>query len=97
MMISVDPERDSADSLEEYVSFFSPRFRGATGSREAIDRVATKYGVFYELGDGDVESGYIVDHTATLLAVGTDGALRIVWPPTIGAKELRADIEEMLK
>lgn len=97
LMVTVDPERDTPEDLQEYVSFFDPGFRGVSGERADIDVVASTYGIFHELGEGDIESGYLVDHTATLLAIGTDGALRIVWPPNVTSSELTGDIKELLK
>ncbi len=97
VMVTVDPARDVQPDLQRYVEFFDPTFTSASGSREAIDRAAAKYGVFYELGEGTIESGYNVDHTATMLGIDTTGSLRVVWPPTITPNQLRDDIEELLK
>ena len=88
LMVTVDPDRDRPGELEEYVEFFHPEFDGVTGPVADIDRVASLYGVFYELGDGTVETGYVVDHTATLMAIGPDGTLRIVWPPNVTSQDL---------
>lgn len=96
-MITVDPARDVQPELENYVEFFDPRFTSATGSHEAIASAAASYGVFYEYGDGTIETGYTVDHTATMLAIDTTGSLRVVWPPTVTPDELRNDIKELLK
>jgi len=96
LMVSVDPERDKPDRLQEYVEFFDPSFLSAGGSEDQIARVASLYGVHYELGEGTVEEGYLVDHTATLLGIGSDGVLRVVWPPDIDAAALADDLEELL-
>lgn len=96
VMVTVDPARDIQPELQRYVEFFDPAFRSASGSREAIDRAAASYGVFYEMGPGTVESGYTVDHTATMLGIDTAGSLRVVWPPTISPKQLQDDIKELL-
>lgn len=96
LMVSVDPRRDDLASLQSYVEHFDPDFLGVGGEGPDIDRVATQYGVFYVLGEGTVETGYTVDHTASLLGIGPDGRLRVVWAPDVGAEELRADIHELL-
>ena len=96
MMVSVDPARDDAASLQTYVEFFDPSFMGVTGEVADIDRVAAGYGVFYELGEGTVETGYTVDHTASLMAIGTDGALRVLWGPDVSSDALRDDLKELL-
>ncbi len=97
-MVSVDPGRDDAESLQTYVEFFDPEFRGVTGTVEAIDQASTQYGVFYELEPTAAEGAddYLVDHTASLFGVGPDGALRVIWSPTVTAEELGADLRELL-
>ena len=40
--------------------------------------------------------GYAVDHTATLMAIDTDGKLRILWPTDVTAGALAADLRELL-
>jgi protein SCO1/2 len=96
MMVSVDPERDDPASLGEYVRAFDPSFRGATGERDAIERVASTYGVFFARGEEYDDGNYAVDHTAYLMGIDTDGHLRIVWPTTVTADALAADIDALL-
>jgi protein SCO1/2 len=96
LMVSVDPVRDEPGELETYLDFFEPRFAGVSGEPADIERVASLYGVFYELRDGSPDTGYLVDHTASLLGIGPDGALRVAWPPGVGADALAADLDELL-
>lgn len=96
VMVSVDPDRDEVGAVEEYVGFFNPAFRGAGGPVEAIDRAASAYGVFYQLGDPDADGSYLVDHTSTLMGIDPDGAVRVVWASGIGPEALAADIEALL-
>ena len=47
LFITVDPERDTAQHLAEYVPMFHPRLIGLTGSAEAIRKAADAYKVYY--------------------------------------------------
>ena len=96
LMVSVDPERDDLETLQAYVEFFDPGFRGVGGPTGAIDRAATTYGVFYQLGEPDADGGYLVDHTGALMGIGPDGALRVLWSQEVGPEALAADIHELL-
>ncbi len=96
VMVSVDPERDSLDKLGAFVESFDTSFLGAGASIEAVDEVATHYGVYYAYGEGDVETGYTVDHTAHLMGIDTNGDLRILWSPDVTRPELAADFEALL-
>jgi protein SCO1/2 len=95
MMVSVDPERDDVTRLRDYVQAFDPSFLGATGERDAIERAAATYGVFFARGDA-LGDGYAVDHTAALMAIDTDGHLRVVWPPDVPPDALASDLRELL-
>jgi protein SCO1/2 len=92
VMVTVDPERDSVELLTEYLGFFDESFIGLTGALDDIERVATTYGVFFAANEGDVESGYTVDHTAHLMVIDREGALRMVFPPDLEAEEIAADL-----
>lgn len=96
VMVSVDPARDSLDELGQFVGSFDPAFLGAGADLPTIDTVAARYGVYYAYGEGDIESGYAVDHTASLMGVDPDGVLRILWSPEVTRPQLAADFEALL-
>ena len=47
VFITVDPERDTAEHLKDYVPMFHPRFVGLTGDATAIQEAARAYRVYY--------------------------------------------------
>lgn len=73
--ITVDPERDTAERLGEYVAYFNENMVGLTGSSSMIDTVVKQYRVKYEKvqGEGGDPSLYTMDHTASLFLIGPDG------------------------
>lgn len=79
LLISVDPERDTPQLLEKYVTFFGPTFLGLTGTPEQIAEVAKKYGVFYQKSAIKSSTEYNVDHTATVFALDPKGQLRLIY------------------
>lgn len=85
VMISVDPERDTIERLEEYVGFFGDEFIGATGSQAQLEEVADRYGVVWrrvETPDSAME--YTVDHSSSLYLVDRHGTIRqrVLYSPT---------------
>src|SRR3546814_5808783 len=48
ILITVDPERDTAPVLKEYVQAFHKRLVGLTGTPEQIAKVAKEYRVYYQ-------------------------------------------------
>lgn len=73
MFITVDPERDTPQVLDDYLSAFDGRILGLSGSAEQIDQVVKDYRIYAQkvpLDDG----GYTMDHTATVFLYDRDGA-----------------------
>jgi protein SCO1/2 len=97
IMVSVDPERDTPEVLQQYMAHFNPNFIGVTGDTDAIDRVATVYGVYYEAEEGSEATGYLVNHTATVMIVDKDGYLKLVLPFEGTAEEIAADLDFFLR
>jgi protein SCO1/2 len=72
LFITLDPERDTAVHLAEYVPFFHPRLIGLTGSAEQIRRVALAYKVYYAKYPPD-SSDYVIDHSSFIYLVDKAG------------------------
>ncbi len=92
LFITVDPERDTAAVMKDYLSSFDPHLRGATGNQKAIDAVEKDYRVYAKkvpTKDGD----YSMDHTALVYLMDKQG--RFIAPfkldrkPEAAAADLR--------
>lgn len=79
ILISVDPERDTAEVLDKYVTFFDPSFVGLTGNPQQIAEVAKFYGVFYQKSAIKSAKEYNVDHTASTYLIDPSGQLRLIY------------------
>lgn len=97
IMISLDPERDTPEKLAKYTAHFHPSFIGVTGSPEQLAEVASLYGIFYQKTEGSAASGYLIDHTATLLVIDRDGYLKLVFPFGVTVPEIADDLKYMLR
>jgi cytochrome oxidase Cu insertion factor (SCO1/SenC/PrrC family) len=87
IFITVDPERDTASHLADYVALFHPRLLGLTGSADAIRKAADAYKVYYArvpLKDAD----YTVDHTAYIYLMDRDGSYLGFFPPGTSADRM---------
>jgi protein SCO1/2 len=97
IMVTVDPERDTADKLGPYVRRFNPQFTGLSGTAEDIAKVAKEFGIFYEKKAVATAAKYLVDHTASVLVLDRDGRISLIWPFEIEAAAMASDLRVLLR
>ncbi|MBM6593965.1 SCO family protein [Microvirga pudoricolor] len=71
VFVTVDPEQDNAELMKTYLSSFDPRIIGLTGTPDEIAATAKAYKVYYK--KVPTESGYTMDHTATIFLMDGKG------------------------
>jgi protein SCO1/2 len=94
VFVTVDPERDDAARMKQYVAAFDPSFLGATGKPEALAAVRRSYGVVARkvpLGDG-----YGIDHSSSIFLIDRDGRLRAQMPYGRDARDFAHDVRLLL-
>ncbi len=69
--ITVDPAQDTPELMKTYLGSFDPRIVGLTGTEEEIAAVAKAYKIYYR--KVPTESGYTMDHTATIFLMDSKG------------------------
>jgi len=72
--VTVDPERDTAEFLSDYLTAQSDRVTGITGTPEDVWAMARSWRVYWQkrpLGDGD----YTLDHFASIYVLDANGKL----------------------
>lgn len=75
VFLSVDPQRDTPEFLEEYAKHFSDRLVGMTGDGSTIDALIQQIGGFYRIGKADADGFYPVDHSAEIFLIDPSGRL----------------------
>jgi len=82
VFVSVDPARDDADTIRQYVEYFDPRFQGLTGELEQIRRLTDALYLPFSHTPDDSAVGYRVDHSGALVLVNPRGsAVAYMTPP----------------
>ena len=76
LFVSVDPERDKAETLESYVGYFNSDFIGATANKENLEQFTRQLGIAYMKVKIPGSADYSMDHTASILLI--DPMLRFV-------------------
>ena len=72
IFVSVDPERDTTEKLNQYVAYFNEDFIGLGGNLEMIQSLTQQIGVAYFHSEKDEKGFYLVDHTSSLLLFGPE-------------------------
>ncbi len=93
LFITVDPERDTAPVLKDYLSSFDPHVRGATGDLKAVEAAGRAYRVYAKKVPGE-NGEYSMDHTALVYLMDKQG--RFVAPFSLKRRpeEAAADLRK---
>jgi protein SCO1 len=93
--VSVDPERDTAAAMKDYLSSFDPHLKGLTGDPAAVAKIISDYRVYAKkvpLKDGD----YTMDHTALVYLMDRDGKFVAPFNLKQSPQEAAADLQHYL-
>jgi protein SCO1 len=72
LFVTVDPDRDTAAVMKDYLSSFDPHLRGATGTQQQVDVIEKEYRVYAKkvpTKNGD----YSMDHSAVVYLMDKQG------------------------
>ena len=97
VMVTVDPQRDTPEVLREYLSYFDPSFLGLTGTEEEVLAAATPLGIYFSAHEGSAASGYLVDHTTTVLVIDKAGYLRLLYGFETPGEDIAADMRYLVR
>lgn len=98
LFVTVDPDRDTAAILKQYVPAFDPRFLGLRPSDEAaLEKVTKDFKIYYKKVPGTSPNSYTMDHTAGSYAFDPEGHLRLYIKHAQGPETLAQDLKELLK
>jgi protein SCO1/2 len=98
VMITVDPERDTAEQLGKYVTNFDERFLGLrTTDLETLDTILADFGAYYIIEEPEDDgSDYSVTHSATVYVLEGSGMVEIFSYGTTG-EDMAGDLKHLLK
>lgn len=98
VFVTVDPERDTAAILKQYVPSFDSRFLGLRPADEAaLEKVTKDFKIYYKKVPGTSPGSYTMDHTAGSYAFDPEGRLRLYIKHAQGPETLAHDLKELLK
>lgn len=97
VMVTVDPRRDTPEVLREYLAYFDPSFLGLTGSEEEVLAAASPLGIYFAAHEGSPATGYLVDHTTSVLAIDKEGYLRLLYSFETPGEAIADDMRQLVR
>ena len=94
-LVSVDPARDTPERLREYVAYFDPSFRGLTGERAEIDKLAGAAAVIYVIPESAPGEPYLVGHSSTVTLIAPNGNVYAIFTSPLVADGIAADFAKI--
>jgi protein SCO1/2 len=95
LFVTVDPQRDTAEVLRQYVPSFNPAFLGLYGTPEETTRAAKEFKVYFQK-QPQPGGSYTMDHSAGTFVIDPQGRLRLFGQYGAGAKPLLHDVKLLL-
>ena len=97
IFISVDPERDNVEVINDYVSAFHNQIIGLTGNKEQISNVARDWGVYYQKEFFDGAEEYTVNHLDIIFLANANGEFIDFFPPKIQSALIVEKVRNLIK
>ncbi|NQD36233.1 SCO family protein [Permianibacter sp. IMCC34836] len=97
LYVTVDPERDTASRMQQYLAGFDASFLGVTGSAEQLAAVRQAYGVAASKAQAAADpNDYTVHHSSYIYLIDRDGRLRALVPFGKSVDDIVHDVKILL-
>lgn len=95
VFVTVDPERDTVQKVQEYVAAFDAAFIGLSSEKAVLERIWKDYGMYVEVRP--VGETYLVDHSSRVYLIDRQGNLLLTYPFGVKSTDILADIRYLLR
>jgi len=95
IFVTLDPERDTSEMLKTYMARFDPSFVALRSDAEATQATAKEFHIFFQ--KVPVDDAYMIDHTAVLYMLDTQGKMRLATPLDMASDKIVADLQTLMK
>ena len=93
IFITVDPERDTVETMKQYVELFHPRLVGLTGSLAQIEQAKKAYKIYAAKVQDETMSDYTMDHSSFIYLIDEADNLRRIFKVDDTAEDITSYIK----
>ena len=98
LLVSVDPERDNPELLNQYATHFSPTILSGTSDVESLTRLAKSLSmVFAKTPLGPEPQNYTIDHTSWVAVLDPDAHLAGFIRPPLDPEAIAQDLQTLVE
>jgi protein SCO1/2 len=96
LFVTVDPKRDTAEVLRQYVPAFHPSFIALRGTEAEVAKVTKDFHVYAAERAGKTPDTYTIDHSAQSFVIDREGRMRLLLPPATASAAIASDLRLLL-
>lgn len=97
LFVTVDPERDSPETLHEYVTNFGPEFIGLRGNDRQLLELTKRYRTTFSRGEPDAKGDYPVTHSSAVYVFDPEGRVRLMALEEDSVADIARDLEQLAR
>jgi len=97
ILVSVDPARDTVESMKPYMDYFNPAFLAFTGNEDSLKTITPELHAFYAKVEREEGMAYLMDHTANIALVSPDWKYQGYIAPPHWPKRMKPLLENLVK
>jgi protein SCO1 len=98
LFITVDPQRDTPDVLQQYTRSFDPRIIGLSGDAQQIAAAAQAYGAYYTLRKtAPDDEDYLIDHSSYIYLTDPHGRFARGFDADTPADRMAQEVRELMR
>lgn len=96
LFVTMDPERDTAELLKQFVPAFNPHFLGMVSDAETLKQLTREYKVVYQKTAVKGADDYLIDHSTGTYIYDAQGHLRLLMPYGSSPDAIAQDLKVLL-
>lgn len=95
-LVTVDPERDTAETLRNFLNAFDSTYVGLIPTRDQIQPLLAQFMAFAQSNPPNSAGYYTVDHTTYAFVFDGKGSLRLIMPHDLSVRAWISDLSKLI-